>query len=468
MTDINDPVYRRSVAEQLGKQLEGALITAGISGGNIINLFDELPEPGDFISGWNPVLWECVIEARKPGEFSMARFVELLKGHGFAVDEVNQVIQAVNKVFLYPEEIRSAVTYLLDRRIVLRSQLCVGEYLTAIDREPYATAGAHLELLQRQLADVATGARTTDTWEFGAGISNERAACVRTGIHDYDQMTGGFEIGAFGLIGARPSIGKSAALCTIAHNIASRGEGVGIFSLEMRSYALQCRMASARAYRPRDVMGGNSGNPYYEPFLKGTMPDGPNLRRMQSALAEVQKLPIGFDASKGLRVSDIRARTRRLKAHFAHKGIPLRAVFVDHIGHVTPEKNRGGNKTQEVTDISQGLMNMAGDLDLSVIALSQLSRDTEKRGNKRPGLADLRDSGSLEQDAAHVTFLYRDEYYAERNPSDFDGEKCERNTMELIVAKQRNGPVGTVKTFCEMGANAIMDRQDEFSARVAA
>lgn len=467
MSDVNDPVYRKSVAEQLGKQLEGVLINAGISGGNILHRFDELPEPGDFISGWNPILWECVLEARKTGEFSMARFIELLKGRGFDVSEVNQVILGVNKAFLFQEEIRAAVAYLLDRRVVLRSQACVGEYLTTIEREPYATAGEHLDRLQRQLADVATGARAVNTWEFGADISNARAACVLSGIEDYDQMTGGFEIGAFGIIGARPSIGKSGLMCTVAQNIANRGEAVGIFSLEMRSYALQCRMAAARAYRPRDVIGGNSGNPYYEPFLKGTMSDGPNFRRMQTALSEVQKLPIGFDPAKGLKIADIRARTRRLKSMYEHKGTPLRAVFVDHIGHVTPEKNRGGNKTQEVTDVSKGLMDMAGDLDVAVIGLAQLNRATEHRDNKRPGLADLRDSGSLEQDAAHVTFLYRSEYYAERGQID-ESDQVERNTMELIVAKQRNGPVGTVKVFCEMGANAIMDRQDEFSARVAA
>jgi replicative DNA helicase len=241
---------------------------------------------------------------------------------------------------------------------------------------------------------------------------------------------------------------------------------VGVFSLEMRAYSLQCRIAASHAYRPRDVIGGNSGNPYYDPFLKRKMADGPNFRKMLTALNEVRGLPIAFDDSKGLTVTEIRARTRRLKARMEHLGNPLRVVFVDHIGHINPEKNRNGSKVQEVTDISKGLMDMAGELEVAVIGLSQLNRATETRTNKRPGLADLRDSGSLEQDAAHVTFLYRGEYYAERGHEDTE-EAVERNTMELIVAKQRNGPVGTVKLFCEMGANAILDRQDAFSARAA-
>lgn len=467
MSDIADPVYRATVAEQLGKQFEGVLINAAVSGGAVLDRFAELPVPSDFIAGWNPILWECVLETRKAGEFSTGRFVELLKGHGFTVAEVNEVIQAVNKAFLYAEEVKMAVAFLLDRRLVLRSQTCVGEYLAAIEREPFHKAPANLERLQRQLADVSAGVVSADTWEFGDQVSSQRAQCVLTGLTDYDEMTGGFELSAFGILGARPSIGKSGLMCSIARNIASRGEGVGIFSLEMKNYALQCRVAAAHAYRPRDVIGGNSGNPYYEPFLKGRMPDGPNFRRMQAALSEVRKLPIGFDDHKGLTVSDIRARTRRLKSIMEHKGFPLRAVFVDHIGHIAPEKNRGGNKTQEVTDISKGLMDMAGEIGVAVVGLAQLNRATERRDNKRPGLADLRDSGSLEQDASHVTFLYRGEYYAERNPDDTEDEQVERNTMELIVAKQRNGPVGTVKTFCEMGANAILDRKDEFCARAA-
>jgi replicative DNA helicase len=467
---MSDPLIRKTVNDQLGQHLEGALIACAFSSNELLDTFDVLPAPGDFLAGWNPIIWECVLETRKTGEFSAARFIELLKGHGFAVKDVNEVISSVNKNFLYAEEVKHAVEFLLQRRLVLRSETCANEYLATLQREPFQNAPANLERLQRQLADVAAGAVSSDTWAFGDDVSSSMSPSVKTGWADYDEMTGGFELAAFGIIAARPSIGKSAAMCSVAHAIAARGDGVGVFSLEMRSYALQCRMAAARAYRPLTVMGGNSGNPYYEPFLKKRMPDGPNYRKMLVGLNEVRALPIAFDETKGLTVSEIRSRTRRLKAKMEHKGTPLRVLFVDHIGHVTPEKNRGGNKTQEVTDISKGLMDMAGELGIAVIGLSQLNRATESRTNKRPTLADLRDSGSLEQDAAHVTFLYRDEYYADRAHDDAEtpAGRVERNTMELIVAKQRNGPVGTVKLFCEMGANAILDREDEWQARSAA
>lgn len=473
MSDVADPIIRRSVNDQLGQHLEGTLIACAFSDNALLDQFDTLPEPGDFLVGWNPLIWECILETRKAGEFSAARFIELLKAHSFTVDDVNTVISAVNKAFLYAEEVKSAVEFLLQRRLVLRSETCVNEYLTTLVREPFHKASGNLERLQRQLADVATGAMSSDTWAFGGDVSSHVTPSVPTGWTDYDAMTGGFELASFGIIAARPSIGKSAAMCGVAGNIAKRGEGVGIFSLEMRSYALQCRIAAAHVYRPADVIGGNSGNPYYEPFLKKRMPDGPHHRKMLVGLNEVRALPIAFDEAKGLTVSEIRSRTRRLKAIMEHRGNPLRVVFVDHIGHITPEKNRNGSKVQEVTDISKGLMDMAGELGIAVIGLSQLNRATESRTNKRPTLADLRDSGSLEQDAAHVTFLYRDEYYADRSHDDGDAShdhqgRVERNTMELIIGKQRNGPVGTVKLFCEMGANALMDREDEWRARAVA
>lgn len=468
MSDVADTVVRKSVVAELGRNMEGALIACAFSNNDLLDQFDALPEPGDFLAGWNPVLWECVLETRKTGEFSAARFVELLKYHSFTVDEVNEVISNVNNAFLYAEDVKHAVDFLRQRRLVLRSQTCVSEYLALLDREPFHKAPEALDRLQRQLVDVSAGAITQDTWTFGADVSSAMAPTIRTGWTDFDEMTGGFELSSLGIIGARPSIGKSAVMCSVAHNIASRGQGVGIFALEMKAYPLQCRMASARAYSPMDVIGGNSGNPYYDPFMKGKMPEGRNRRAMNVALQEVRGLPIGFDDTRGLSVSDIRARTRRLKSIMEHKGTPLKVVFVDHIGHVRPEKNRGGNKVQEVTDISKGLMDMAGELGLAVIALSQLNRATESRQNKRPTLGDLRDSGSLEQDAAQVTFLYRAEYYADRGLTPEDaGERLEPNTMELIVAKQRNGPVGTVKLFCEMGANAILDREDEWKARAA-
>lgn len=468
MSEASDTVMRKSVAAQLGADLEGALIACAFSNNDLLDQFDCLPEPGDFLAGWNPVLWECVLDTRKTGEFSAARFVELLKYHSFTVAEVNEVIANVSNVFLYAEDIKHAVDFLRQRRLVLRSQTCVGEYLALLEREPFHKAPEALDRLQRQLLDVSAGAITRDTWAFGDRVSSVLAPTVRTGMDAYDEMTGGYELSSLGIVGARPSIGKSAYMCSVAHNMASRGDGVGIFSLEMKAYALQCRMASARAYSPETVIGGNSGNPYYDPFMKGKMPEGRNRRWMQAALQEVRALPIGFDDGRGLTVTEIRARSRRLKAIMEHRGNPLRTVFIDHIGHISPEKNRNGSKVQEVTDISKGLMDMAGELGVAVIALSQLNRDTEKRGNRRPTLADLRDSGSLEQDAAQVTFLFRAEYYAERGMSDDEnGERIERNTMELIVAKQRNGPVGTAKLFCEMGANAIMDREDEWKARAA-
>lgn len=458
--------------KQMGDHLEGALLAAAINGHEVIDQLDDLPQADDFRHGWNSILWDCVLETRSMGEWSATKFTQLIKERGFTVEQINDVLNGVNKVFLYAGEIKEAATYLKDRSLVMRAQMCAQEFQDVANVEPYWKSRTSLDRLQAQLADIAAGAVHGSTWAFGDQVSSAQAACVPTGLRDFDEMTGGFELGALSLIGARPSIGKSALMCSIMRNMGARGDGCGVFSLEMRSYSLQCRVASAHAYEPREVFGGNSGNPYYDPFLKGTMSDGPNYRRMLRALAEIKKLPIGFDDTKGLSVSDIRARARRLKAHCEQMGSPLRAVFVDHIGHIQADSRWSGNRTQELSEITKRLMEMSGELGIAVVGLSQLSRAVEQRANKRPVLADLRDSGSLEQDAAHVTFLYRDEYYADREREDPDFATAEhgpaeRNVMELICAKQRNGPIGTVKLFCEMGANAIVDRQHEYSRRAA-
>lgn len=460
---------KRSAAEFVGNGCEASLLNAALAEPELLDQFEELPKSSDFLAGWNPLLWECVLETRAAGAFSITAFTQRLREHGFTAHDVNKVLENANPAFLYRSELASSVRFILDRRLVIRSQSCVQEYLSTIEKEPYWKAAGTLERLQRQLADVAVGAVAGETWAIGDKISKQNAVCVPSGISSLDDMTGGVELSTLGILGARPSQGKSALECAIALNMASREQGVGIFSLEMPKYSLLCRMASAWAYQPGEMWGGNSGNPYYEPFLKEKMPDGSHLKRMNSAIADVRRMPLAIDDQKGLTVSAIRARTRRLKAIMEHKGAPLRAVFIDHIGHITPENNRGGNRTAELTDISKGLMDMAGELGIAVVALSQLNRAVEQRTDKRPNLADLRDSGSLEQDAAWVAFLYRDEYYADRERDDPDAKprRVERNTLEVGIAKQRNGPVGTVKLFCEMGANAILDQRQAVNARVA-
>jgi replicative DNA helicase len=147
------------------------------------------------------------------------------------------------------------------------------------------------------------------------------------------------------------------------------------------------------------------------------------------------------------------------------KGLTLSTVIVDHIGHVRASDRYRGNRVAEVTEISAGLKALAKELDVGVLALCQLNRQLENRDDKRPQLSDLRDSGALEQDADAVLFVFREAYYLERltcEDPDENGKRVARlyevqNRLEVILAKQRNGPIGTVELFCDVAANAARD-----------
>lgn len=473
MDDAETLEFRREAKRSIGLSLEAALLNVAIFYPDFMDEIVTLPQPDDFEHAGNAQLWKGVLETRREGPFSKTRLLEHMRTAGWGAEHCQELLDRVDDALFDKWEAKRAAEFLMHRTMARRGQMCASDFLKDIEEGHYHKAPEALERLQRQLADVSAGARGAQSWAFGEEVSSERSPCVPTGLRDLDEMMGGLQMGVLGIVGARPSIGKTALACSLALNIAARGEGVGIFSLEMPAYDLQCRMAAAHAYspvHPSDMSAGNSGNPYYQPFFHRRM-TGPHYERMRHALAAVRRAPIGFDDSKGLTAGDIRTRTRRLKSMLEHKGAPLRAIFTDHIGHIKPEINRGGNRTSETTDVSKALMDMAGELGVAVVALSQLSRQVEQRANKRPVLSDLRESGSLEQDAAYVMFLYRDEYYADRAHEDDDAPArktpVQRNVMEIIIAKQRNGPVGTVEAFCEVGANAILDQQFSYSRRAA-
>ena len=183
----------------------------------------------------------------------------------------------------------------------------------------------------------------------------------------------------------------------------------------------------------------------------------------QTAIA-YKALPLTIDDQRGLTMAEIAARTRAEAQRMERAGKRLGLVVVDHLGLVKPSGRYAGNKVNEVGEISDGLATLAKDQDVAVLALHQLNRGTEGRENKRPTLADLRNSGDLEQDADVVCFAYRESYYLERMKHDPGSqnevqreaslEAC-RNTLELLIAKNRNGPTTTVTLFCDMACNVV-------------
>ncbi|MHC4108677.1 MAG: replicative DNA helicase [Planctomycetota bacterium] len=247
------------------------------------------------------------------------------------------------------------------------------------------------------------------------------ASGVLTGFTDLDEITGGFQPGDFIIIAGRPSMGKTALALNIAENMALRGDALGIFSLEMSKHQLVERLLAARSglelHRLRRMMLGKE-----------------HYSRLFAACGELQDAPIFVDDLAASTLLQIRARARRMVVKHG-----VKAIFVDYIQLITVA-GRVESRQIEVSEISRGFKALARELNLPVICASQLNRAAEQREGHRPRLSDLRESGSLEQDADVVALLHREDYY---HQGDEDYEPS--GIAELIIAKQRNGPTDTVK-----------------------
>ncbi len=241
---------------------------------------------------------------------------------------------------------------------------------------------------------------------------------ISSGFTDLDKITAGFQKNDLIIVAARPSVGKTAFALNVAQNAATAGENVAIFSLEMGADQLVMRMLCAEGNIDAQVM--RTGSLQAEDWRKLTM-----------AMGSLSNTGIYIDDSSGIRVNEIRSKCRRLKQEHG-----LDMVIIDYMQLISGSGKPGENRQQEVSDISRQLKGLARELEIPVIALSQLSRGVEQREDKRPMLSDLRESGSIEQDADIVSFLYREDYY--------DKETENENMIEIIIAKQRNGPTGTV------------------------
>ena len=252
----------------------------------------------------------------------------------------------------------------------------------------------------------------------------ERVTGIPTGFYDLDMLTSGFQPSDLIIVAGRPSMGKTAlCLCIAQYASIEKGQPVAIFSLEMAKEQLVIRMLCAEARVDSHKL--RSG------FLSKS--DWP---RLTTAAGRLSEAPIFIDDTPGTSVLEMKAKARRLKAEHG-----LSLVVVDYLQLMSGrgERRRGGSDTreQEISEISRSLKALAKELSVPVIALSQLNRAVESRHDKRPMLADLRESGAIEQDADVILFIYRDEVYKQNEEN--------KGVAEIIIGKQRNGPVGTVK-----------------------
>ena len=267
---------------------------------------------------------------------------------------------------------------------------------------------------------------------------------VPSGLMDLDDMTSGFHPGELIIVAGRPGMGKTALALSMGRNAAVLEKtGVGMFSLEMANHQLAMRLLCAEGRVDSHLV------------RTGKLPKT-QWKNLSIAVGSLAEAPIYLDDTPGMSVLEVRAKARRLKAE---KDVGL--IIVDYLQLMTGPKG-SESRQQEISQISRSLKNLAKEIDLPVIGLSQLSRAVESRSDRRPQLSDLRESGAIEQDADLVLFLYRPWVYTQ--------EDHDRGKAEIIVAKQRNGPTGIIEAtfidrfarFENMSAFVEMEAESQF------
>lgn len=265
---------------------------------------------------------------------------------------------------------------------------------------------------------------------------------VATGWYDIDNLTSGLHENEFIIIAARPAMGKTAFALNLATNVAMNNKkGVALFNMEMGAEQLVNRMISSLGQvEGKKLTTGNLQNQ--------------DWKRVGEAISQLSETKLYMDDTPGITIGEIRSKCRRLAN--SEEGLCL--VVIDYLQLISSSVNYGGNRQQEVSDISRSLKMMAMELKVPVIALAQLSRSVEARENKRPIMSDLRESGSIEQDADIVAFLYRDDYYNKEKVT-------EGNTSisEFIVAKHRNGPTATIELLFKKDTSTFLSYKKDMA-----
>lgn len=352
--------------------------------------------------------------------------LEKVGGPAFIAGLANSVPSAANVVY-YAQIVREKAD--------LRNLLNAASDISAMAFDGSEDVPTILDQAEKRIMDVSsrhtsgdfahTSSIVMDSFELINKIHEAQGGLtgIPCGFKDLDKLTSGLQASDLILVAARPSMGKTAFTLNIAANVAIRAKKtVAFFSLEMSKTQLVQRMLCSEGGIDSQLM------------RVGDLPND-DWQRLLSVGDVISRAPLYIDDTAGIQVNELRSKARRLKSQH---GLDL--IIIDYLQLMQGSGSKGGdNRQAEIAEISRSLKALARELNVPVIALSQLSRSVESRQIKRPMLSDLRESGSLEQDADIVMFLYREDYY--------EPETANKNITEVIVAKHRNGPVDTVKLF---------------------
>lgn len=389
----------------------------------------------------NQIIFDAMMEIQKrhdnmdatilKNEIEKKTPINSIGGVEYLTDVIDSVVSASN-VSEYIEIIREKA---LRRSLI---SVCEGIEKTAKDESISAfevVEGAEKKLFEVTKSRKSGEFRTSKDVVASARVQLEELSKnkqditgIATGFADFDKLTSGLHPSELIIIAARPAMGKTAFALNLAVNAAiSSKKSVAIFNLEMNAEQLMFRMISAQ--------GAVEGNK-----IKTGKLNSDDWKKVNEAMSELSDAPIYIEDTPGITIGEIRAKCRRL----ASQGSGLGLVVIDYLQLISGGAGYGTNRQQEVSDISRSLKTMAMELEIPVIALAQLSRNVESRENKRPIMSDLRESGSIEQDADIVAFLYRDDYYNKTQQ-----EENNISISELIVGKHRNGATGTIELLFE-------------------
>jgi replicative DNA helicase len=446
-----------AAAPFIAVEIEQALLGAILHDPNVLDRVDGQLIADDFSEALHRRLFEGFLEAHQAGRHIDLRLAIASLGPDASTQLTTEVTAAQYVARLASEAIgtQGAKSY----AHTIREMADKRRLVEAADRIKLAIAGTRaaeevaIEAIE-ELDAVASQRFAPHLASVGIGTAAERLVesmtsrmqnpgaitGISTGLTDLDAKTGGYQRGELTIAAGRPGMGKSGLGVSSA---VQSGAAVHYFSLEMTAEALTARALTDAIYDHKDPIA-------YFDVIAGRLTDG-QAQQIVNAQREFN-LPIKIDAQAGLSVQQIAARARRQQQFLQRKGADLDMVVVDHLHLVRASDRYRGNKVAEVTEVSAGLKALAKDLNVAVVALAQLNRAVESRDDKRPNLSDLRESGSIEQDADLVLLLFREAYYLNRpypDPADEHARVARlaevRHRLEIDIAKARNGPTASCR-----------------------
>ncbi|NPA28174.1 MAG: replicative DNA helicase [Epsilonproteobacteria bacterium] len=389
-------------------------------------------------------------ELEKKGKFDEVAMVEVLSANPITNTKayVNEIKSLSNK--------RALINLTTEiKKLVLEEDLDVDAIMDRVEQKLYEIT---LESVSEDFKDAKTiTLATLKDIERLKAMGNSKLIGIDTGFKNLNDKTSGFGRGDLIIVAARPAMGKTSFVLNIALKAIERGEGVAFFSLEMPAEQLMLRMLSAKTSIPLQAL------------RVGNLKDD-EWSRLASATEEISKKKLFVDDSGYATIHQVRSKLRKLKSQ--HPEITL--AVIDYLQLMSGDKKMVGMaaRQQEISEISRGLKQLARELQIPIIALSQLNRSLENRENKRPMLSDLRESGAIEQDADIILFVYRDDVYREAKEKEKEMrakaegkeyvstfKRKEEEEAEIIIGKQRNGPTGTVELIFQKRFTRFVDKK---------